>query len=173
MVSKMIVLETREDKTIWNEYASKLRNLSKRCVRNKYWKDNKMDEWYAEYKRIEQERNTILRNNQTDRHILEKKMNEVKRKENEVKRKENEVKRKAAINKRNETINKRKTMEPTRRSSRLNKNTIQKDNNEIEETANILVSLKNNDEVQSNRRSNRLKKKDLQIANILYSISQI
>ena len=162
----MIVLETRQDKTIWNEYASKLRNLSKRCIRNKYWKDNKMDEWYAEYKRIEQERNTILRNNQTDRHILEKKMNEVKRNENEVKRK-------AAINKRNETINKRKTMEPTRRSSRLNKNTIQKDNNEIEETANILVSLKNNDEVQSNRRSNRLKKKDLQIANILYSISQI
>ena len=55
-----IVLENREDRTIWNTYAAKLRNLSAHSYRNKYWKENRMDEWHAEYKMIEQERNKIL-----------------------------------------------------------------------------------------------------------------
>ncbi len=117
-----IVLENREDRTIWNTYAAKLRNLSAHSYRNKYWKENRMDEWHAEYKMIEQERNKILHDIQQERHVREKIIEEQNKKEAEIKRKEAEMKRMEASMKRRETINKRMTMEPVRRSSRLQKN---------------------------------------------------
>jgi len=111
-----IVLETREDRNIWYTYAAKLRNLSAHSYRNKFWKENRMDEWHAEYKMIEQERNNLLHDIQHERHVREKIIEEQKRKEAEQKRMEASIKRR-------ETINNRKNMEPVRRFTRLQKNT--------------------------------------------------
>lgn len=118
-----IVLETREDRNIWYTYAAKLRNLSAHSYRNKFWKENRMDEWHAEYKMIEQERNKLLHDIQHERHVREKIIEEQNKKETELKRKEAEQKRMEASIKRRETINNRKNMEPVRRSTRLQKNT--------------------------------------------------
>ena len=138
----MFEVITKEEREVWSKYQGLINTHKSYQCKNKYWRENRMDEWEQEYRNLDNTRRTEIKKLNKERQYNEKLTKEEKDKENIEKLKKTIEKRKKTIEK-----NKLKIIQQVcRRSLRLNNQKTFKENHTDEEieVANIILSFKDN-----------------------------
>tara|TARA_B100001063_G_scaffold32979_1_gene26293 strand:- start:1 stop:441 length:441 start_codon:yes stop_codon:yes gene_type:complete len=127
---------------IWNDYKDKINNHKSYHIKNKYFKENKMEEWDNELKRITYNMREKMRQAITYAKIVE---NQEKKMKVGIETAKNIIKQEKI----KETCKKNKEMNPTRRSKRI------KEQNELE-----IIAIKSFEQVLKEKMEKAIEKGD-------------
>ena len=148
----MFEVKSQEERYVWNQYQGLIREHKSWKVKDKYFKERKMDDWEEEYKRLDNARRVKIKELNKARFIQEKEERDEEERELEKARQLRNEKRKQTLEKKRQAIEKRKQTIEENKLQRI----------KYEECPR-----------RSTRLQNKYKATELEVANIMLTLSEV
>lgn len=142
-------ITTSLQNNIWNDYKDKINNHKSYWIKDKYFKENRMEEWENELKLITYNMREKMREAITYAKIVENEEKKMKFEEEIINIGIERIKNEIKYDKIKQTRKKNKEMNPTRRSKRI------KEKNEVE-----IIAIKSYQQVLKEKMEKAIEKGD-------------